>query len=164
MISAWRIVRRKYADSAFTGAGAFEYGGRWNSRGHHVVYTSETRALAALETLIHLPRGTRLDYVIIGVEFDAQLVKTLPLKPLPPNWRSSPAPIETMQIGDDWIAKGDSPVLRVPSVLIPQEFNYLLNPNHPDFAQCTVSTPEPFSFDPRLTEDNPGPSKHPKAM
>ena len=147
---AWRIVKEKHAATAFTGEGAALAGGRWNSRGSHVVYTSGSASLAALETLVHLNPLLRFKYVIFRIEVDETRMEKIMLSDLPPDWREQPPPPSTKQVGDLWFRQSRSAVLELPSVIVPGESNYLLNPTHPDFKMIVVSTPEPFAFDARL--------------
>ena len=151
MLSCWRIVQRRYAGQAFTGEGARLYGGRWNSPGHAVVYAAAARSLAVLEMLVHLdgPQLLRA-YQLIEASFPESLVTELAAKDLPPDWRDDPAPRSTQFLGDEWLQKAQSAVLRVPSVLIPEEHNCLLNPAHPGFRQIRIFPPANFAFDPRL--------------
>lgn len=150
-ITAWRIVKARHAAAAFGGEGARLEGGRWNSPGTPVVYTAESAALAALELLVHLGRGSILSaYVLIACTFDEALVLPLDRKRLPNNWRSYPAPPELQLIGDEWVKTGTSAVLKVPSAAMATDANYLLNPRHPDFQAIRVSDPQPFEYDPRL--------------
>jgi RES domain-containing protein len=152
MIRAWRIVREARAAEAFNGEGARQYGGRWNSPGVAAVYTSEHQSLAALEMLVHLqPRGS-LRFVVFPVEFAEELVERLPDSALPPYWRAEPPGAATMKIGDAWARSARTVALAVPSVVVPQETNYLLNPLHSAFSQIRVGKPLDFSFDPRLIE------------
>jgi RES domain-containing protein len=151
LVTAYRIVKATRAATAFDGEGARLEGGRWNSPGSSMVYTSQTGALAALEMLVHLGRGSILtSYVTIPCRFDHALARTLDRSRLPQNWRSYPAPPALQRLGDEWIASGSSAVLDVPSVLIESESNYLLNPRHPDFRKIGVGDPQPFEFDVRL--------------
>jgi RES domain-containing protein len=150
MPEAWRIVKQRHAATAFTGEGAARTGGRWNSRGVPVVYTSATKSLAALETLVHLNPPVSFKYVVFRLEFDPALIESLPLRRLPAGWRTEPPPPFTKSIGDGWVRAGRSAVLALPSVLIPGETNYLLNPAHPDFRKISIRKPEAFVFDPRL--------------
>ncbi len=147
---AWRIVKTKRAATAFSGEGAARMGGRWNSRGTWVVYASESRALAALETLVHLNPPLLFHFVAFAIDFDDALVETLVREALPSDWTGEPPPPTTQVLGDLWVKQARSAVLAVPSAIIPGEPNYLLNPAHPDFTQITVGPPEPFVFDPRL--------------
>lgn len=150
MITAWRIVKDKYLASAFTGEGASRTGGRWNSRGVWVVYTSSSRALAALENLVHLNPPVQFRYSAIPLQIPENEVEHLPASALPPEWRAHPAPPGTRRLGDDWVRQFRSAALEVPSVIIPGESNFLLNPAHPGFQKIVTGPPEPFVFDPRL--------------
>ena len=150
-VTAWRIFKPKHAAAAFTGEGARLYGGRWNSKGTAVVYAAGSAALAALELLIHLASQQILDlYQLRDVTFDEKLVEEVRHSDLPANWRSDPAPRALTEVGDIWIASQASVVLRVPSVVIDTEFNYLLNPAHPDFPRFQIGRARDFRLDPRL--------------
>lgn len=147
---AWRIVKVKYAATAFDGEGARRYGGRWNSPGARVVYTSSTLSLAALENLVHLTPPLSFKYSVIQIEFDEALVETMTLANLPKGWTEEPPPPFTKAIGDLWVKEARSAVLELPSAIIQAETNYLLNPAHPDFVKLVIGNPAPFSFDQRL--------------
>lgn len=149
-MTLWRLTKARYADTAFDGKGARLYGGRWNSPGRAVVYLADSLALAALEILVHVKsQGELGGYVKIRVEAAESLASET--KDLPENWQQGRAPDETRAIGDRWLAASQTPLLRVPSVVIPEESNYLLNPQHPGFGELSVGVAEPFSFDPRLS-------------
>lgn len=148
MLRAWRIVKEKHVASAFDGEGARLYGGRWNSIGTRVVYTSGSKALAALEFLVHLNPPVLFKLVAIPIAFEDALVEKV--AKLPAGWTQHPPPPATQHIGDLWVNKARSAVLELPSVIIPDEPNYLINPTHPDFPKITIGKPTPFSFDPRL--------------
>ena len=150
MPEAWRIVKAKRAATAFSGEGAAKTGGRWNSRGVPVVYTSSTKSLAALESLVHLNPPVSFKYVAIRITFDDALVKIVTPKVLPPNWQVEPPPPSTKALGDIWVQEAESAILALPSVIIPGETNYLLNPAHPGFKKISIGRPERFTFDPRL--------------
>jgi RES domain-containing protein len=151
-ITAWRIVKARRSANAFDGEGARIEGGRWNSPGVPVVYTSQSAALAALEMLVHLGRGAILSaYVLIPCTFEESLVSKLDRKRLPRNWRAYPAPAELQVIGDEWVKAGTSAVLDVPSAVIATDSNYLLNPHHDGFRAIKIRTSQPFTFDLRLT-------------
>ncbi len=150
-ISAWRIVKRKLAREAFDGEGARLYGGRWNSPGVSVVYMAESQSLAALELLVHLENSDVLaEYVVIEARFADSLITRVPRTKLPDDWRANPPPASARSIGDAWVAAEPSPVLELPSAIIPAENIFLLNPQHRDFAQIRISDPQPFEFDLRL--------------
>ena len=146
----WRILKEKYAATAFDGEGARLHGGRWNSRGTRMVYTSGSQALAALESLVHLNPPVAFRYAAIPVDFDESLLETLAKSALPKDWTEEPPPPSTQAIGDRWVKEARSAVLQVPSLLIPAEPNFLLNPAHPDFRKLKIGKPTAFSFDPRL--------------
>ena len=148
MKQAWRMVKEKHAATAFLGEGAWLYGGRWNSAGTRVVYTSGSQALAALESLVHLNPPVIFKYLAIPIEFDDALVEKVAA--LPADWTEEPPPPATKAIGDLWVKEARSAVLELPSVIILGEPNYLLNPAHPDFQKIIIGKPQPFSFDPRL--------------
>lgn len=145
---AWRIVKEKHALTAFDGEGARLYGGRWNSVGTSMVYTSGSKALAALESLVHLNPPVIFKYVAISIQFDEALVERV--IDLPVDWRENPPPSSTKDLGDLWVKQARSALLELPSVIIPGEPNYLLNPGHPDFKRIVMGKSEPFSFDSRL--------------
>lgn len=150
-VTAWRIVRSRYVRTAFTGAGAYTFGGRWNSPGVAVVYTAQSLALAALEMLVHLaPEQLQESYRAITVTFDEDFVRISTRDQLPRNWRSGRPPPRLQALGDEWVRDNAFPILRVPSAVIPDESNFLLNPAHPDFHRLIVGKPSRFQFDPRL--------------
>jgi RES domain-containing protein len=140
-ITAWRIVKARFAGTAFDGEGARRFGGRWNSKGTPMVYTAGSQALAALEMLVHLEASDLLrHYRLIPVTFDDAMVTVVDVKSLPANWKRRPTPAGVRAIGDDWAASGASVVLRVPSVVVPGDSNYLINPGHGDFGRVVTGT------------------------
>lgn len=115
------------------------------------MYASDSRALATLEILVGLRTpGAMRSFVLINVSIASGLVTRLDLRKLPDNWNASPPTSDTRAIGDQWLARGASVALRVPSAIVPNEFNYLLNPHHPDFTRLVIGQPEDFPLDPRL--------------
>jgi RES domain-containing protein len=150
-VSAWRIVKRKLAREAFSGEGARLYGGRWNSPGVSVVYAAQSQSLAALELLVHLEDSELLyEYAVIEARFEPALVIRLAKSDLPKDWRVSPPPPSARAIGDAWIAEEPSPILQLPSAVIPAENIFLLNPHHSAFGKIRIGEPLPFEFDVRL--------------
>ena len=148
----FRICQARHAGGAFTGDGAVLYPGRWHRRGIRVVYASESRALAALEQLVHLHR-TRLpdDFVCFTVEIPYELaIREVPVGALPLEWRRHPSPPDLQEIGSSWVSDGDSVCLKVPSAVVPGEYNVLLNPRHADFSKLVIGAAERFAFDERL--------------
>lgn len=145
-----RICRT--AHRALDGEGARRYGGRWNSPGHPVVYASSTLALAALEYLVHLDSSEvppDLVAVRITIPDDLTIIE-LRVSSLPARWFRYPAPDRCREAGDAWLSAGRSAVLRVPAAPVPEEWNLLLNPRHPDFRRIRARVSRPFHFDPRL--------------
>lgn len=151
-ITAWRITTRRYAESACSGAGARLEGGRWNRKGVPIVYTAESLALGALEIIVHLPDEALLytEYVRIPVTFDSRNVNRLTLDDLPSDWNSHPPSESTQKIGTDWAQENRSLIMQVPSSVIPEESNYLINPSHPLFGSLEIGDSAPFRFDPRF--------------
>ena len=150
MIRAWRLVKDKHAPTAFTGIGARLAGGRWNHPGDPVVYVSSTLSLAVLELFVHLPPRSRsaLRLTSIPVDIPDELVSEPPR--LPKNWRDQPPPAETKDVGSIWLRAGESCVLKVPSTIVPVEFNFVLNPVHRDISSIKIGEGRPFSLDPRV--------------
>ena len=150
-LRGWRIVPEDQAATAFDGEGARLYGGRWNSVGVAMVYTSEHKSLAALEVRVHINTTKKLKrYKCFAFEFDEKMMKVFPYGSLPKDWQQEPPPASLQQLGDAWVRAGDSAILAVPSVIISNERNYLLNPKQPEFAKIKIGKAEDFAFDPRL--------------
>ncbi len=148
----YRLVSIRRVSAALSGEGARLYGGRWNSPGRPVVYLGGSRALAALELLVHLttPGSREKPYVFMGMEVPTDGLQSLPKAALPGDWRISPPQRETQALGDEWLASENSLGLWVPSVIIPEESNLLINPRHPAMSQLCLGEPSPFNFDMRL--------------
>jgi RES domain-containing protein len=116
-----------------------------------MIYTASSRSLAALEIVIHTSNTDLLtQYVILSIEFPDRFVTSIKQSDLPGDWRDSPAPSRLQEIGDDWLSNMKSAVLAVPSIIIPEEKNYLLNPAHGDFSTLRLTNPQKFEFDSRL--------------
>ncbi|MGE9269061.1 MAG: RES family NAD+ phosphorylase [Verrucomicrobiales bacterium] len=149
---AYRLVSTKWLGGALSGEGARKYGGRWNSPGRPAVYLGSTRSLCALELLVHLPSpgSRRKAFSFLSLELPSASIHTLPTSALPESWREDPPTSATMHLGDDWLAAGSSLALAVPSAIMPEEWNFLLNPLHPDFHRLKISEPAAFRFDQRL--------------
>jgi RES domain-containing protein len=150
---AWRLVKATYAKNAFDGHGARITGGRWNSAGVRMVYLGDTPATTALEILVQdFPaRMLRQNWVIFRGEFRDAVVEYVDPAMLPKDWSATPGSHIVRAIGDRWVACRSSLVLQVPSAVLPLQFNFLINPEHPAFPSAlTISSPEPFRFDPRL--------------
>lgn len=158
MTTVWRLVKAGHAPTAFDGEGARKDPGRWNHKGIAVVYVSESKALAALEVFVNTgDEGNHIKYVHIKAEIPDNIkIEIIQEKDLPTDWKKYPAPKSTQDIGTQWVKSGNSAVLRVPSVLVPEEFNYLLNISHPDFKKIKIDDSVPFRFDPRMWKERRG--------
>ena len=142
-----RLAKRPYAD--LYGKGAALEGSRWNSVGNAMAYTASCGALAVVEYLVHLKTLPK-SLVLMQIE----IPDTLKVD------RVTDAPVDvatSRQIGDEWLAAKSSPVLQVPSVLVPRQKNYLINPMHPLFEAIVVVETNPFAFDSRVLSDIPPP-------
>jgi RES domain-containing protein len=119
-----------------------------------MVYSSSSISLAVLETLVHADSAelSRIRFVLFSIDIPSSVkIDRIDRKSLPPGWTAkSPIPAVTQEIGDNWVREGKTAVLAVPSVVTPQEFNYLLNPAHKDMARIVRSSPEPFRIDERF--------------
>jgi len=147
----FRLSKSMYAND-LSGRGAEKAGGRWNSKGTAMVYTSESRALCTTEIAVHTPLGILpLDYVIIAIEIPKNMaIQQLEIDVLPEDWKSLPHSHSTQEIGDSFVTTEKFAVLRVPSAVVQGEYNYLLNPSHKDFKKIKLKLVEPFDFDERL--------------
>jgi RES domain-containing protein len=149
-VRVWRICLRRYR--IFDGEGARRYGGRWNQADTSIVYTSGSLSLAALELFVHVDidiAPTRL--VAIAADIPEELeTETVDIGKLPKNWRTYPAPEALKNLGTAWAARRTTAILAVPSAVIPEEHNYLLNPRHADFNRIRIRKPIPFRFDARM--------------
>jgi RES domain-containing protein len=146
----YRISNALYIKD-LTGLGPKTYGGRWNYKGIPAIYTSETRALAALEFLVHVRTRTADNLKIATISVPAGIV---PLEfrreILPKGWRDHPPPVKLAEMGTDWLKSLKSLLLRVPSAVIPNEFNLIINPMHKDMKLVKIDHVEDFIYDKRL--------------
>lgn len=146
----WRIARRNHA--GLDGEGARLYGARWSSPGTAVVYAASHLSLAALEYLVRVdPDDAPDDLVALRLDVPEEATALTHAPPsLPAGWQRTPAPPECQAIGDRWARNGQHLLLQLPSVLVPEESNLLVNPKHRDAPLVHVSGSRPLSFDPRL--------------
>jgi RES domain-containing protein len=146
----WRIARRPYALDK-SGIGARDGGGRWNSVGTAVIYAGRTIAIAALEKFVHLSGVVPADLVLVRVEIpDESSSETPALADLPPDWAAVRPRPGTMRFGTKWAQESRSLVLYVPSAIVREETNGVLNPNHPEFAGVRMEIEREFHYDPRM--------------
>lgn len=150
-MQAFRIVKERYVHSCLDGAGARLAGGRWNHKGHPMVYAGWSISLCLLETLIHLSyfELANLSFRTVELFIPDELVENLDRTALPADWTSCEN-IICKQLGSSWLDERRSVGLQVPSVVVPAENNILLNPNHPGFRAVQVRNVQPVAFDPRL--------------
>jgi RES domain-containing protein len=151
----WRISKRRYANppiAAFDGEGPKRRGGRWTPPGRRVAYASSNLALASLEYFVNLnPEDAPADLVSIRVEIpDGIRLERVDVISLPGAWRTTPSPRELQTVGERWLMSASSVCLLVPSAIVPDEVNLLINPSHPDFQGLRFSEAVEFRFDPRM--------------
>jgi RES domain-containing protein len=148
----YHILRKGYARAPFDGEGAYRYGGRWSSSGARLSYASEHQSLAMLEYFVHLDSAEPPDDLILAAADvpDNVTCERIEIAALPANWRDTPAPPALARVGDEFVRKGKSCALLVPSALSPDEKNWLLNPQHPNFGKIDVLPLEPLSYAPRM--------------
>ncbi len=155
-VTVWRIASdtRLYEADDLSGAGAKATGGRWNDVGDAVVYTSETQALACLETVVHLNAGgLPLNRYLVAVTIPVELwaaARTVRVADLPVGWDAEPAGRVSVRLGSEWLRSGASAVLRVPSVVVPDEYNVLINPGHLGSRGVRAVKVRKWVYDPRL--------------
>jgi len=147
----YRLAKQKYSDD-LTGIGAELSGGRWNHKGTRILYTSDSRALCTAEIAVHIPIGLiPKDYYLITIEIPNEVkIQELDLKSISKGWEDFPYSGISQDIGDKFISKGEFLILKVPSVVVQGDFNYLINPGHKDFGKIKIKKKERFSFDERL--------------
>ena len=152
-MQVWRICKRKHLDSAFSGIGGLYAPARWTPQGFNVVYTAESLALASLVGFVHT-ESDRIPLVAIRAFLSDDIAMTVvDVDSLPENWQSIAAYSVLQKIGKQWLQKQETAVLKVPSSIVPVEFNYLLNPQHPDL-QVSLEPPLEFKFDDRMWKGN----------
>ncbi len=151
LITAWRLTRDIYQDQAMTGNGGLFAPGRWHSQGQRIIYSSDSLSLATLELFVNLQNKRQLaHYVKSRILIPKNLVVELETEHVTAFVRD-PESFDARGYGDCWFHKGESCVLKVPSRVVMEEFNYLINPVHPSFAEIEATT-EPYQADPRLLE------------
>jgi len=146
------LCKARHSKQLLSGEGARLNGGRWSHPGIAVVYTAGTLSLAVLEFLVHL------DYEVAPADMvrvqilvpSSACIEKVKMASLPKNWRNYPAPESLQKIGSSWAKEKRTLLLEVPSAVIPEECNYLVNPEHPEFKELKVERPERFKFDSRL--------------
>jgi len=148
----FRLCRRAFAKEPLSGEGGLYASARWHTAPRRVVYASQSLALACLEVLVHLDSELMpSDFVAIEIDVPSSIaIKQITVSELPKSWRRYPAQRALQRLGDAWLDGSESAILRLPSVVVPGEYNYLINPIHHDARRITVVRKTPFSFDQRL--------------
>ena len=146
----YRIGRTKYAND-LTGEGARLNGGRWNHRLSSCLYTSESRALAVLEYTVNvniddIPRALSIS----TIQIPESSILELTIAALPGDWRAAPVPSSTKEFGTQLLKKGEFSVIKIPSAIIPEEYNFLLNPMHKESSTFSIINIEDFIYDVRI--------------
>ncbi|MFK3648826.1 RES family NAD+ phosphorylase [Lysobacter enzymogenes] len=152
MTKLWRIAgeTRAYRAEDMSGAGAAKFPGRWNDEGQRVLYTATSLALAALETAAYVDaHGLPLNRHVVSIEVPASVWKAriqLAVADLPGGWDAVPAGLASVRIGAQWLRGGDSAILLVPSVIVPEEYNALINPEHRDAKKLRATAGRKFQY------------------
>jgi len=152
----YRLTALRYVDAAFSGEGARRVGGRWTPIGYPVVHAASSIALAVLETLVHVDPSVMPAHRVIAVDVpDAIPITSISMADLPDDWRSTPPSATLRDLGKAWLDAGETALMQVPSVIVPEESNCLVNPLHADFSRLAISSPAPFKIDRRLFRPSP---------
>ncbi len=150
-MKVWRLVPEKFAEKVFSGEGSRRFSGRWHYAGCEIVYTSSSLSLALLEFLVNLDISVMPACVKVSATIpDSIKVEKAVTGKLPADWRFLMDSPELRNIGMDWLERKKSAVLEVPSAVVPEESNFILNLNHPDFRKIKLGKPEKFVLDRRL--------------
>ena len=148
-MEVWRLCKQKHQNTAFSGSGGLYTSGRWQEQGWQIVYTAESLALATLEVFVHI-ESDKIPLIAIRAQIpDNLVIIEVDIKDLPSNWQQVSAYPLLQQIGKKWLEAKESPILKVPSAIVPVEFNYLINPLHPDL-KLDLEPPMSFKFDKRM--------------
>lgn len=150
-MKVFRLCKAKY-NGDLSGKGAELFGGRWNNKGVALIYTSDSVSLCTLEVVVHSEQGdVPRNYVLHTLEIPDDLsILEVATGSLPPDWRTFPHSEAARRIGDQFVKEGKAAILKVPSAVVPNDFNYLLNPAHPDFSRIKIIKTEVYEFDTRL--------------
>jgi RES domain-containing protein len=151
-LTVFRLGKHVYRDQLFSGAGGLYASGRWTPRGRPVVYTSASISLAVLEYTVNYRRRGWVPATVMGrAIIPARVrVETVSIDKLPASWFGASPPLQLQVLGGDWLERGTTAVLKVPSAIVTEEWNYLLNPLHADFRKLRIAVPQPFNFDQRV--------------
>ena len=150
-MQVYRLAKERFKND-LSGKGAEIAGGRWNSKGFAVLYTSESRALCTTEIAVHTPLGILPDdFYLITIEVPDDIdMKEIKTAQLPENWKNVPHINATQEMGNKFIKDLKYLILKVPSAVVQGDYNYLINPSHKDFGRIKIKKTEKFEFDKRL--------------
>ena len=149
MMDVYRISKCQYIDD-LKGTGSAAYTGRWHSKGTYILYTAASPSLALLESVVHLSTIPLLDYCMISLKIPDDNVLIMDIASLPPYWADNPAHSSLGMIGDKFVKANKYLAMRVPSVIMPEEYNVLINPNHKDFEKVTINYRRKIPIDRRF--------------
>lgn len=151
-LTVFRLGKHAYRDQLFSGQGGLYASGRWTSKGRPVIYTSASISLAVLEYTVNYRRRGWVPATVVGrAMIPASVrVETVSIDRLPASWFTASPPSQLQVLGGDWLERGTTAVLKVPSAIVTEEWNYLLNPLHADFGKLHISAPQSFNFDRRV--------------
>lgn len=151
MPTIYRIVHEQYKDDPFSGEGGLHNKSRWASKGQLVSYASDHPATATLEKLAGMGRADLMaEMIYVKAQVDRKQEEVLPEDNLPENWNALPSPEATRAIGDAWLEAEEHVILRVPSVVLPDSYNYVINASHPDITDLRVLEVAPLLLDNRV--------------
>lgn len=145
----YRIAKCKFINDLI-GIGAATFGGRWNSKGIHLLYTAATPSLALLETVVHISNIPLEEYCMITLSIPEQHIMEMTSKDLPENWFVNPPPDRLRSIGDQFVKANRFLALKLPSAIMMEDSNFLINPNHPDFSKLSRVSARTVPIDERL--------------
>ena len=154
-VTVYRLTKLRYQDPIFSGLGGMYAAGRWTLRRRPIVYTSASISLAVLEYTLNYRRRGWVPASVLGraVIPDDVPIDVVTLADLPRNWSAPDPPPKLRNIGQRWLERGSSAVLKVPSAIVVEEWNYLLNPHHADFKKLALGKPKRYLFDRRLARE-----------
>lgn len=151
-MDVWRVTKERYALDRI-GTGASRTGGRWNSVNVPVIYAGMSIAIASYERLVHAEELLAKDLVLVKIEIpDGLPLRYVANDDLPINWDALPSSASAQTFGNTFVNEGQYLAIVVPSVVIPEERNIIINPNHPEWAKCTMNIVRPFLYDARLAK------------
>lgn len=148
-MKVYRISKCQYIDD-LSGTGAALYGGRWHSKGNYLVYTAATPSLALLESVVHISNIQVTGYCMICIDIPGDSLEEKKIEDLPANWFINPAPDALQKVGNSFISDNQFLALKLPSAIMPEESNYLLNPHHDLFKKVKVLYKRTVPIDDRL--------------